>query len=231
MESIRGTTPQDISKLNTILLKLQNKIFSKLSFEDFNYLTQKKISTHLLPVNGVENLSNGVPCKIFFYIPANKYKNKKGTFNFIFTRYQVDIDTDTDGAIEGISFGTSLNGSGEIMTSSGGGGTVTVTNGSGTVPSHRHDVSISSHSHTGTINVPNHKHKLIKGLVKTDLIPSDIVVKLNNNIITSLTSSNLEKNNIDVSEHLIEGWNIVECSTSTLARVVFYGIIEVEVKK
>lgn len=231
MESIRGTTPQDIGKLNTILLKLQSKVFSKFSFKDFDYNTQKKISTQLLPASGVGNFVADKPYRIYFYIPKDRYKIVGGRFSFLGGRYRVDVDTKQDGAISGGSLETTYNGSGEIMTGSGGGGTVGVSNNTVTIANHRHDVSIASHKHTGTINIPAHKHELAKTISVEDTTPSSIVIKLNESVVTNLTSTAMEKNDIDVSKLLKVGWNTLECSTTTLARIYFYGIIELVIKQ
>lgn len=248
MESIRGTTPQDIGKLNTILLKLQTKVYSKLGFKDFDYNTQKKISTQLLPVSGVGNFDYNYPYNIFFYIPADKYKIIGAKFNFVAGKYRTDVDTQSDGSASSIyatdlrtdgTYYTSSNGSGDIMTASGGGGTVGVSGGYVTISNHRHDVSISSHTHsissighrhTVEVTTKNHKHELVKAISRHSSDPSFVEVYLNNTKITTLTSSTLEKNNIEVGDLIKVGWNTIECSATTLARINLYGIIELSIK-
>ena len=227
MYVVRGTTPQDINKLNDFLTKLHSKVFSKIKFKDLDYTVQNKINTQIIPINGVGNMDSVEPYKIFFYVEPGKYKIVDCKISFLGIRYRTDVVTDTSlgGAYTGSSYST-YNGSGNIMTEPGGGGTVGVVDNMVTVENHRHNVTISSHRHSTNISIPKHSHALVKGIEHSS-IPSRIDIDLNGTNIATLTSTTLEKNSINITDEVKEGWNIITCSATTLARIVAFGTLEV----
>lgn len=219
MESIRGTTPQDIGKLNTILLKLQTKIYSKLGIKDFDYDTQKKISARLLPINGVGNFDSSVPFNFYFYIPKDKYNVIGSSFSFLGGRYRTDVGTTLESGSFNASGYTTSNGGGNIMTEPG-----------NPVVEHRHSVVVSSHTHTANVTMPSHIHGITKEISVETSDPTSITIRLNGTTITTMSRTTLQKDNIDVKDLIVPGWNIVSCSATTLARITFYGIIELSAK-
>lgn len=107
------------------------------------------------------------------------------------------------------------------------------------IPSHSHTISMEPHTHTITlqphthnatasITLPDHVHNLNEGIKISSQNADNVVVKLNGNIIANMDSSaNSTKNNIDAKDNIKIGeWNVLECTTSNLARITIYGIIE-----
>ena len=107
------------------------------------------------------------------------------------------------------------------------------------IPSHSHSVSLEPHSHTialephtheatASVDLPDHGHNLNEGIKVSTQEALNVKVKLNGTKIADLDSmSGSIKNNIDVKDLIKIGeWNILECTTTSLARITIYGIIE-----
>ena len=108
-----------------------------------------------------------------------------------------------------------------------------------TTQPHSHNISLSPHSHTialephtheatASVDLPDHEHNLNEGIKVSTQEALNVKVKLNGTKIADLDSmSGSIKNNIDAKDLIKIGeWNILECTTTTLARITIYGIIE-----
>lgn len=96
-------------------------------------------------------------------------------------------------------------------------------------PPHSHNIILAPHTHTaiGTIDLPDHSHALKEGIKLASVAPADVNVKLNGTSISVLNGDSAYKNDINVSEYIKIGeWNTIECTTSNLARINIYGVIE-----
>lgn len=95
---------------------------------------------------------------------------------------------------------------------------------------HSHSITLQPHTHSGTasIDLPEHIHDLNEGVKISSQDAQNVVIKLNGNVVANMDSmSNSTKNDVDVKDFVKIGqWNIIECTTSSLARLTVYGIIE-----
>lgn len=98
------------------------------------------------------------------------------------------------------------------------------------IPPHSHTITVQPHTHSGTakIDLPEHSHNLNEGIKVSSTNAMNVSIKLNGTHIVSMDSiSGNIKNDIDVKDKvIIGGWNTIECTTSNLARITLYGIIE-----
>lgn len=91
-ESVFGTTPQDLKKINDNFESLWYKVNGDLSFEDTNSDLANKISTQWIPVQGEGNLDSTHPLYIRFYIPPNVSNIKTAKFSIVTSRYRMDSE-------------------------------------------------------------------------------------------------------------------------------------------
>lgn len=111
------------------------------------------------------------------------------------------------------------------------------------IPSHSHTITMQPHTHSITLqphtheasaklNIPAHKHDLNEGIQISKTDATGVTVKLNGTTITTMDSTaNNTKNNLDITDKInIGAWNVIECSTLSLARITLYGIIELVMK-
>lgn len=95
---------------------------------------------------------------------------------------------------------------------------------------HSHDITLQPHSHTGSanINIPDHNHSLNEGIQVSKQDAQGVNIKMNGTVIATMDSISANtKNNIDCKDLIKIGqWNTIECTTSNLARLTIYGIIE-----
>lgn len=89
-ETINGTTPQDIMKINNNTENIWFKIYGNLDFDDTNTQTQEKIQTQWIPFQGEGNMDKNYPLYIRFFAPPNIKKIKSSTLNAICERYRMD---------------------------------------------------------------------------------------------------------------------------------------------
>lgn len=97
------------------------------------------------------------------------------------------------------------------------------------IPAHSHSISMSPHTHSasGKLDLPDHTHDLTEGIKLASVAPSNVVIKLNGTSVATLNGDNAVKNELDISQHINIGqWNTIECTTSNLARINIYGVIE-----
>ena len=95
---------------------------------------------------------------------------------------------------------------------------------------HSHEIELAPHTHeaTASVDLPDHGHNLNEGIKVSTQEALNVEVKLNGTKIADLDSmSGSIKNNIDAKDLIKIGeWNILECTTTSLARITIYGIIE-----
>lgn len=101
-----------------------------------------------------------------------------------------------------------------------------------TTPPHSHTVNIPSHSHTvnGSVTIPSHSHTLNEGIKISGTSPSNVRFNINDVGFATINGSNAQ-NNIDITQHVkIGAWNTIKVTSSTVARAVLYGTIELLIK-
>lgn len=98
------------------------------------------------------------------------------------------------------------------------------------IPPHSHDVILAPHTHSGSakITIPEHTHNLNEGIKVSSQDALGVIVELNGKQIATLNSANNPTaNEIDCTDAIQIGqWNTIKCTTSNLARITIYGIIE-----
>lgn len=95
-ENINGFTPQDLNKLNDTLMGLFEKVHGDINFSDTDSVTQSKILTQWMPVQGDGNMDKNVPYYIRFFIPPNVKEVKSSDFNFMLENYRMDSSITTN---------------------------------------------------------------------------------------------------------------------------------------
>lgn len=99
--------------------------------------------------------------------------------------------------------------------------------------SHSHNFIQSPHGHniTASVTLPAHQHDLREGIKVSTTPPNGIGVTLNGISIASMSYLNPSLIDLNVKDYVKIGeWNKITFTTSNLARIVFYGIIEIELK-
>lgn len=107
------------------------------------------------------------------------------------------------------------------------------------IPNHNHSVSIDipehSHNmaHTHKINmtfeIPEHSHSLNMGIKEANVAPQNVKCYVNDKDIgINLSGDFRTSNDVDILDSLtIGGWNILKFSSSNIARITCYGVIEI----
>lgn len=90
---------------------------------------------------------------------------------------------------------------------------------------HTHNVSLSA-------TVSAHTHPLNEGIKVSSTSPNNVRLQINGtNIGNVMSGSNATQNDIDISEHIKVGqWNVIKVTSSTVARITLYGIIELSTR-
>lgn len=95
---------------------------------------------------------------------------------------------------------------------------------------HSHTITLQPHTHSGsaTITIPEHTHNLNEGIKVSSQDALGVIVELNGKQIATLNSANNPTaNEVDCTDAILVGqWNTIKCTTSNLARITIYGIIE-----
>lgn len=95
---------------------------------------------------------------------------------------------------------------------------------------HSHNITMQPHTHTGSasITIPEHTHNLNEGIKVSSQDALGVIVELNGKQIATLNSANNPTaNEVDCTDAILVGqWNTIKCTTSNLARITIYGIIE-----
>ena len=86
-----------------------------------------------------------------------------------------------------------------------------------TVPAHSHqfNINIPNHTHDFKIDIPDHTHEIDYGIWEDSKIPSKVEVKIDNKLVTTLTSTSADR--FDIVEFLYNddglvtrGWHTIE---------------------
>ena len=370
---VRGTTGQDINKINENFMDIFDKVFGNINFSDADKKTQNRINTQWIPIQGEGNLDSSNPLYIRFFVPPNTSKVVSSNFNVLTEHYRMDssITSSAESKQEVVSIvsgaspsttessssspeqtptsstapqssqtstsatvGVSSVGGGGTTSNGGGGavkyvrkwgasgvevpaptgliypynGNIVNANMSGfittdasvdsrlvygvlvpqgtrtssstvfnyldlysiqhshdipshthaipshshsitlqphshttTIPSHYHTVTIKPHNHTitipshthevnGSVTIPEHSHTLNEGIKVSATSPSNVKFHINDNVFTTLQGSN-SQNNLDITDKIKIGeWNTIKITSSTVARAVLYGTVELVIK-
>ena len=117
-EEVRGTTGQDIMKINENFMNIFEKVFGDINFSDTDTALQNSILTQYIPFQGDGNLDNRYPLYVRFYVPPNIKTIKGATLNAFVENYRMDSDvTKGGGGIAGGSVNLSISGGGGGSTS------------------------------------------------------------------------------------------------------------------
>ena len=124
-QEIRGTSGQDIAKMNENFMGIYEKVFGDINFSDTDTALQNSILTQYIPFQGEGNLDSKYPLTIRFYVPPNVKKIKNATVNVFLENYRMDSDiTEGGGGVAG--------GEVNLSVASGGGYTNTLSQGTQT---------------------------------------------------------------------------------------------------
>jgi hypothetical protein len=124
-QEIRGTSGQDIAKMNENFMGIYEKVFGDINFSDTDTALQNSILTQYIPFQGEGNLDSKYPLTIRFYVPPNVKKIKNATVNVFLENYRMDSDiTEGGGGVAG--------GEVSLSVASGGGYTNTLSQGAET---------------------------------------------------------------------------------------------------
>lgn len=95
---------------------------------------------------------------------------------------------------------------------------------------HSHNITLEPHTHSANANItiPEHTHSLNEGIKVSSKDALDVRVELNGKQIALMSSNNKPIiNDVDCTDSILIGqWNTIKCTTSNLARITIYGIIE-----
>ncbi|MDD6769696.1 hypothetical protein [Inconstantimicrobium porci] len=91
-QDIRGTTGQDLNKINDNFIAIWKTLYGGLDFNGTNTALKKRIQTRWQPINGEGNFDNSHPLFIRFYVPPDTKQIVKAECNFICENYRMDSD-------------------------------------------------------------------------------------------------------------------------------------------
>ena len=112
-EEVRGTTGQDIMKINENFMNIFEKVFGDINFSDTDTALQNNILTQYIPFQGDGNLDSRYPLYVRFYVPPNIKTIKGATLNAFVENYRMDSDvTKGGGGVAGGSVNLSISGGG-----------------------------------------------------------------------------------------------------------------------
>ena len=152
-QEIRGTSGQDIAKMNENFMGIYEKVFGDINFSDTDTALQNSILTQYIPFQGEGNLDSKYPLTIRFYVPPNVKKIKNATVNVFLENYRMDSDiTEGGGGVAG--------GSVNLSVASGGGYSNSLSQGSSTSyvkkwgsPPHEYVAPTQAFNKNGTIEI------------------------------------------------------------------------------
>ena len=113
-EEVRGTTGQDIMKINENFMNIFEKVFGDINFSDTDTALQNSILTQYIPFQGDGNLDKTYPLYVRFYVPPNIKTIKGATLNAFVENYRMDSDvTKGGGGVAGGSVYLNISGGGK----------------------------------------------------------------------------------------------------------------------
>lgn len=127
-EEVRGTSGQDLSKINNNFMNIWKTLFGGIDYAEFSKGAKEKIQTQWIQVQGDGNFDRNYPYRIRFFVPPNVDEIKSTNINLICERYRMDSDiTASGGGIAEGSVNLSIAGGGGYAGASGGFGSSTTT--------------------------------------------------------------------------------------------------------
>ena len=87
---VRGTTGQDIEKINSNFMDIFDKVFGNINFSDADTKMKNKILTQWIPIQGEGNLDSSNPLYIRFFVPPNTTSVVSTNFNVMTEHYRMD---------------------------------------------------------------------------------------------------------------------------------------------
>ena len=87
---VRGTTGQDIEKINSNFMDIFDKVFGNINFSDADTNMKNKILTQWIPIQGEGNLDSSNPLYIRFFVPPNTRSVVSTNFNVMTEHYRMD---------------------------------------------------------------------------------------------------------------------------------------------
>ena len=124
-QEIRGTSGQDIAKMNENFMGIYEKVFGDINFSDTDKALQNSILTQWIPFQGDGNLDSNYPVYVRFFIPPNVKQVKSAKLHAIAEKYRMDSSVTSGG-------GGVAGGSVTLSVASGGGYADTLSQGSKT---------------------------------------------------------------------------------------------------
>lgn len=100
------------------------------------------------------------------------------------------------------------------------------------IPEHSHIVSFDAHTHSGSANIsiPEHSHNLNEGVKVSTVEPKGLKIFVNDILVNDM-NNNKVLNSVDIKDKIRIGeWNTIKATTTSLARMVCYGTIEIIIK-
>lgn len=96
---------------------------------------------------------------------------------------------------------------------------------------HTHEfvATTDPHTHTGKVHftLPTHDHPLNEGIKISTKAIEPVTIKVNDNNVTTITSAELTKNGVDITDKIKIGqWNIIQVNSTSVARCTIYGNVE-----
>lgn len=115
-QDVRGTSGQDIAKINDNFMNIFEKVFGDINFSDADKSLQNNILTQWIPFQGEGNLDKNYPLHIRFYVPPNIKTIKSAKLNAFVENYRMDSDvTSGGGGVAGGSVMLSVSGGGNCV--------------------------------------------------------------------------------------------------------------------
>lgn len=115
-QDVRGTSGQDIAKINDNFMNIFEKVFGDINFSDADKSLQNNILTQWIPFQGEGNLDKNYPLHIRFYVPPNVKTIKSAKLNAFVENYRMDSDvTSGGGGVAGGSVTLSISGGGNCV--------------------------------------------------------------------------------------------------------------------
>ena len=152
-QEIRGTTGQDIAKMNENFMGIYEKVFGDINFSDTDTALQNSILTQWIPFQGDGNLDSNYPVYVRFFVPPNVKQVKSAKLHAIAEKYRMDSSVTSGG-------GGVAGGSVTLSVASGGGYTNTLSQGTQTSyvrkwgsPPHEYVAPTQAFNKNGTIEI------------------------------------------------------------------------------
>ena len=95
-EEIRGTTGQDIMKMNENFMNIFQKVFGDINYSDVDNLMKTAINTQWISFQGEGNLDVNYNYTVRFFVPPNVKKVNSASFNAILEQYRMDSSVAED---------------------------------------------------------------------------------------------------------------------------------------